>query len=151
MEAASEPQICTTIGIECWKALSWLLWKDSAPLWVASFPRQDVLNCIQVENLSWIQACVCPFLSALGSGRDMTSSFRFVHWLPQNDRAVTWNCELNPFSPKLLFVRVFYHSHRNETKAQICLQFKLEMQELTIIRPFHSVLYHQGHTSGLWF
>lgn len=61
---------------------------------------------------------MCGFIFSLLLTVNMTSCFKILPSLFQNNRFLTWNCKLNkPFSPKILFVGIFYHSNRNKTRT----------------------------------
>lgn len=91
------------------------------PLLAVPFPRHRVLDCVRVGKFSWAQqagahACIYPslfltvdvlFLAVWISYRDLPQ------WL-----TTTWNCKIREsFLPLLPFVRIFYHSNRNSSRA----------------------------------
>lgn len=72
-----------------------------------------------------MRACMHSSLFALSCSREVTSCFKLLSlWLTliMAENQELWD-ETNPLFPKLNFVRVFYHSDRNETrKAHICVR-----------------------------
>lgn len=110
----------------CLNSVHWC--RRPRPLWVVLFPRQGVLNCLRVEQLSWAQkwagkrACVHSFLSALVCGVLWLASCLNVQWF---GFPVTLDChqelwaQLTPSPLSCSLSGSFNHSNRNETRLQI--------------------------------
>lgn len=103
-------------GLWVWKTLLLINIERLSPLWAASFPRQGVLDCIGDENTSWKHSCKQPYFSLLLTKDVLWLTTWVPTFTPRNDgfSIVRW---INTFFLKLLFIRLFYHRHRNELRT----------------------------------
>lgn len=91
----------------------------SSPLRVAPFPRQGVLICLRVEKSNWDKQ------TSMNSSMNfslLSSAIWLAVWssYPGFPIEMDYNLDYkmsNSFSSKLLFVRIFYHSLRSETRT----------------------------------
>jgi len=99
-----------------------------SPSCAEPFSSQEVLNCIRVEKSSWVQASEqCMHFSLLLTVAITNFRFLSLKQLPCYDRPQTgiagWGP--SPLLPHLAFLRVFYHSNRNEIRTDTSVWFIL--------------------------
>lgn len=92
-----------------------------SPLWAAPFHRQEVLNYLGSGEMEQHSKYAWARLSLLLTLDVVWTATRSPALTSPHYQSVNWNCkpEINAFSPKLLFVRVFYYSKRNKTQTVI--------------------------------
>lgn len=93
------------------------------PQWAAPFSRHG--------KWRWAQASKVGFrsLSTLECGWDMTRCFKFLLLWPAMNYSLELQSEINPFSSKLLFFRLFYERKRKKTRIE-CLRAHVQVETI---------------------